>query len=73
MITARPRILIKVTFLKHFALEVWVSIIKNTKSKCPKICLLLLFCTPSEGPEVLYPKLTAPASNRIHKRFAIGG
>ena len=26
MISARPRILIKVTFLKHFALEVWVSI-----------------------------------------------
>ena len=23
MISARPRILIKVTFLKHFALEVW--------------------------------------------------
>ena len=26
MISARPRILVKVTFLKHFALEVWVSI-----------------------------------------------
>ena len=26
MLSARPRILIKVTFLKHFALEVWVSI-----------------------------------------------
>ena len=26
MISARPRISIKVTFLKHFALEVWVSI-----------------------------------------------
>ena len=26
MISARPRILIKVTFLKHLALEVWVSI-----------------------------------------------
>ena len=26
MISARPRMLIKVTFLKHFALEVWVSI-----------------------------------------------
>ena len=26
MISARPRILIKVTFLKKFALEVWVSI-----------------------------------------------
>ena len=26
MISARPRVLIKVTFLKHFALEVWVSI-----------------------------------------------
>ena len=30
MITARPRILIKVTFLKHFALEVWVSILAQT-------------------------------------------
>ena len=27
MISARPRILIKVTFLKHFELEVWVSIL----------------------------------------------
>ena len=26
MISARPRILIKVTFLNYFALEVWVSI-----------------------------------------------
>ena len=26
MISARPRILMKVTFLKHFALEVWVGI-----------------------------------------------
>ena len=29
MITARPPILIKVTFLKHFALEVWVSIFSS--------------------------------------------
>ena len=29
MIWARPRLFIKVTFLKHFALEVWVSIIIN--------------------------------------------
>ena len=28
MITTRPHILIKVTFLKHFALEVWVSIFR---------------------------------------------
>ena len=27
MISAKPLILIKVTFLKHFALEVWVSIV----------------------------------------------
>ena len=27
MISARPRLLFKVTFLKHFALEVWVSIV----------------------------------------------
>ena len=29
MISVRPRILIKVTFLKHFALEVWVSIFNH--------------------------------------------
>ena len=28
MILESPRILIKVTFLKHFALEVWVSIVR---------------------------------------------
>ena len=27
MISARPRTLMKDTFLKHFALEVWVSIV----------------------------------------------
>ena len=27
MVSARPHILIKVAFLKHFALEVWVSIV----------------------------------------------
>ena len=27
MISTRPRILIEATFLKHFALEVWVSIV----------------------------------------------
>ena len=36
MILARPRILIKVTFLKHFALEVWVSIVIKIKSNEPE-------------------------------------
>ena len=31
MISARPRILIKVAFLKQFALEVWVSIVKKNR------------------------------------------
>ena len=29
MISARTRLLIKVTFLNHFALEVWVSIVTS--------------------------------------------
>ena len=29
MISARPRVLMEVTFLKHFALKVWVSIVKD--------------------------------------------
>ena len=37
MISTRPRILIKVTFLKHFALEVWVSIYDlKRKGKSPR-------------------------------------
>ena len=33
MITARPQILIQVTFLKYFALEVWVSIYEAVSGK----------------------------------------
>ena len=36
---ARPRILIKVTFLKHFELEVWVSIFfYHLKGVCVCVC-----------------------------------
>ena len=37
MILARPHILIKVTFMKHFALEVWVSIYVQACKKNEKL------------------------------------
>ena len=44
MISARPRTLIKVTFLKHFALEVWVSIYcKSARRSFSSICTGIIF------------------------------
>ena len=46
MILARPRLLITVTFLKHFALEVWVSIVTYASSEgsCATGYLTCEFC-----------------------------
>ena len=49
MILTRPRILIEVTFLKHFALEVWVSIVPNRhdeeeRAGCFAIFVFLMSC-----------------------------
>ena len=44
---ARPRILIKTTFLKHFALEVWVSILTTflkTLTPLLEFLLVILAC-----------------------------
>ena len=49
MIMARPRILIKVTLLNHFALEVWVSIVCNhfdevVRAGCFTLIIFLMTC-----------------------------
>ena len=47
MISARPRILIKVTFLKHFALDVWVGIHGHQKNQ--KIGSFIYFLLKKRG------------------------
>ena len=69
MSSARPRILIKVTFLKHFAFEVWVSIGLALAITAVQITLTSRFPTTGYARVLLFIMYKARAWRNGYRMF----